>query len=81
MPDNKHFSGPPRSPFKESFYKPIFNNSHTKIPTSKTVQQQTPSNTGQNTPVKPFNPVICSYCIKTGHLLSDNWKIKRKESG
>ena len=88
-PGNKRFSGLSRNPLKESFYKPTnpsffkstFNNSHTKTPTSKTVQQQTPSNTQQNTPVKPFNPVVCSYCKKPSQLLSDCWKIKRKESG
>ena len=37
-------------------------------------QQQQPKN-------KIFNPKICNYCKKEGHLVSDCWKLKKKEQG
>ena len=32
-------------------------------------------------PKRPFNSVVCNYCKKEGHLLSDCLKLKRKQQG
>ena len=40
-----------------------------------------PINSKPPLPKKPFNSVVCNYCKKEGHVLSDCLKLKRKQQG
>jgi len=39
------------------------------------------SNSKPPLPKRPFNSVVCNYCKKEGHVLSDCLKLKRKQQG
>ena len=79
--DNKQLLGNNRFAFKDKNFKPNFDNRPNFDPNSESrrttkfeQQQQSPKN-------KIFNPKICNYCKKEGHLVSDCWKLKKKEQG
>ena len=79
--NNKQLLGNNRFAFKDKNFKPNFDNRPNFDPNSESrrttkfeQQQQSPKN-------KIFNPKICNYCKKEGHLVSDCWKLNKKEQG
>ena len=79
--NNKQLLGNNRFAFKDKNFKPNFDNRPNFDPNSESrrttkfeQQQQSPKN-------KIFNPKICNYCKKEGHLVSNCWKLKKKEQG
>ena len=79
--DNRQVFGNNRFAFKDKNFKPNFDNRQHFDPNSESrritkfeQQQQTPKN-------EVFNSRICNYCKKEGHLVSDCWKLKKKEQG
>ena len=79
--DNKPFFGNNRFSSKEKYPKTNsdnqqnFNqNTDSRRPTKFEQQQQATKN-------RIFSPRICNFCKKEGHLISDCWKLKKKEQG
>lgn len=61
---------------KEDSWKDKFDNGSRSSSRSKP-----PINSKPPLPKKPFNSVVCNYCKKEGHVLSDCLKLKRKQQG
>ena len=45
------------------------------------LRSKPPINSKPPLPKRPFNSIVCNYCKKEGHVLSDCLKLKRKQQG
>ena len=45
------------------------------------LRSKPPINSNPPLPKRPFNSIVCNYCKKEGHVLSDCLKLKRKQQG